>query len=79
MAVRIRRRNRIGQKLCAHPRCSIIISPRFLMCLEHWNAVPMPLRLKIWAALKQWQDDPSSAQRLITLQQLQAEAIALVS
>lgn len=71
--------NSRGHKLCGHPRCSVVISPRFLMCLQHWNAVPMPLRLQIWAALHAWTNDPSSAQKLTTLQQLQAEAIALVS
>lgn len=75
---RLSRANTLGQKLCAHPRCSIVIARRFLMCLEHWNQVPMPVRLRVWEALQAWQDEPSG-QRLVALQQVQAEAIALVS
>lgn len=66
-------------KTCAVETCSIVIASRFLMCLEHWHRVPQGLRLQIWAALSQWQNDPGSAARLATLRQLQAEAIAKVS
>lgn len=76
---RLGRGNILGQKLCAHPRCSVVIARRFLMCLTHWNRVPLPLRLQIWAAAQAWQNEPSNGQKLFALQQLQAEAIALVS
>lgn len=69
----------LGPKTCAVETCSIVIASRFLMCLEHWHRVPQGLRLQIWAALSQWQNDPGSAARLVTLQRLQAEAIAKVS
>jgi hypothetical protein len=77
--MRIHRNNTRGQKLCGHPRCSVVIARRFLMCLQHWHAVPMPLRLQIWAALKAWENDPGNGVKLNTLNALQAEAIRLVS
>lgn len=77
--MRIARYNAKGRKLCAQPLCPIEIGARFLMCLDHWNAVPRSLRLRIWAALDHWKNDPSDARKLHALQQLQAEAIALVS
>ena len=73
------RRNSMGQKLCLVKICPIIIRPQFLMCLDHWAAVPKPLRLQIHAALHQWLNDPGNAQKMTTLQRLQAEAKALVS
>lgn len=77
--MRIHRTNAQRQKLCAHPRCSVVIAHRFLMCLDHWNAVPKPLRMQIWAALTAWTNDPGNPRKLMDLQRLQGEAIALVS
>jgi hypothetical protein len=77
--VRIHRINAKQQKLCAVPRCSIVISRRFLMCLAHWSSVPKGLRLQIWAALTAWTNDPSNGAKLNKLNALQAEAIGLVS
>lgn len=79
MALRTHRTNVLRQKLCAHPRCSVVIAHRFLMCLTHWNEVPQPLRLQIWAALAAFERDMSDGTKLMTLQRLQGEAIRLVS
>lgn len=73
------RRNGLGQKLCLVRVCPVIIRSQFLMCVGHWAAVPKSLRLQIHAALRQWLDDPGNAQKMTTLQRLQAEARALVS
>lgn len=77
--MRLQRNNRIGQKLCAHPRCSVRIGLHFLMCLKHWSAVPKGARDRVWAALRAWQADPGNAERVIALEQAQAEAIRLVA
>lgn len=66
-------------KVCPHPRCSVVIDRRYLLCLEHWNAVPPSLRREILQALDAWRKDPSNADKLFTLQRKQHEAIGLVS
>lgn len=73
------RRNSLGRKLCLIEVCPVVIADYHLMCVTHWHAVPQPLRLKIFAALRQWTNDPSNADKLLTLQRLQGEAKALVS
>lgn len=65
--------------VCPHPRCSLVIDRRFLLCLAHWNAVPVTLRREIYQALDAWRKDPSDGTKLLALQRKQAEAIALVS
>lgn len=77
--MRLTRYNSRGDKLCSQRTCSTLINRRFLMCVTHWNAVPKELRLRIWAALRAFENAPSDGAKLHTLQQLQAEAIALVS
>lgn len=79
MAVRIHRVNADRQHLCAHLRCSVVIDRRFLMCLPHWQAVPVELRREILQAFSTWQQDPGNGEKLLTLQRKQAEAIGLVS
>jgi hypothetical protein len=74
-----RRTRIVNPKTCAVGKCSIVIASRFLMCLNHWDRVPRGLRLRVWAALSQWENDPSSAAKLETLRALQAEAITAVS
>lgn len=66
-------------KVCPHPRCSVVIDRRYLLCLTHWNAVPASLRREILQALDAWRNDPSDAQKLLALQRRQHEAIRLVS
>lgn len=66
-------------RVCPHPRCSVVIDRRYLLCLVHWNAVPATLRREILQALDAWRKDPGDAQKLLTLQRKQHEAIRLVS
>lgn len=66
-------------RTCPHPKCSIVIDRRFLLCLEHWLAVPVTLRREVRVAFDAWRNDQSNGQKLLTLQRKQAEAIALVS
>lgn len=66
-------------KVCPHPRCSVVIDRRYLLCLKHWNAVPATLRREILQALDAWRKDPSDAQKLLALQREQHEAIRLVN
>lgn len=75
----LKRTNHRGQKLCLITSCPVVIPDHHLMCAPHWRSVPQPLRLKIWAALRRWLDDPGDGQKLFALQQLQAEARGLVS
>ena len=75
----LRRTNSRGAKLCLVGTCSVVIAQYHLMCVRHWAAVPQPLRLKIWAALRRWTEDPGNGQKLHDLQMLQAEAKRLVS
>lgn len=80
VAVRHRRKTLPGTtKVCSHPPCSVVIDRRYLLCLTHWNAVPVSLRREILQALDAWRKDPGDAQKLLTLQRKQHEAIRLVS
>lgn len=66
-------------KVCPQTRCSVVIDRRYLLCLAHWNAVPATLRREILQALDAWRKDPGDAQKLLTLQRKQHEAIRLVN
>lgn len=66
-------------KICAHPRCRIVIDRRFLLCLPHWGHVPVTLRRELKQALDAWRKDPANGEKLFALQRKQSEAIALVS
>jgi hypothetical protein len=79
VAVKTTRTNVVGQRLCAIGTCSVIISPRFLMCVEHWHAVPLASRQRVNAAFSAWSKDKANADRIMNLRAAQAEAIALVS
>jgi hypothetical protein len=75
----VRRVSASRQHLCGHPRCSIVIDKRFLMCLPHWQAVPVSLRREVLQAFSAWRTDPGNGTKLLALQRKQAEAIRMVS
>lgn len=77
--MRLTRYNAVQQRLCAVGTCPVVIGDKFLMCLEHWHAVPMASRQRVNDAFRAWGRDKANADRVLNLQRAQAEAIALVS
>lgn len=47
---------------CHAVGCMVLVSPRLLMCLKHWNMVPRLQQARVWASYRRGQEvtkDPS--------------------
>ena len=41
---------------CHWPNCRAEVPPKLLMCLEHWQLLPKPIRYAVWAAYRPGQE-----------------------
>src|SRR5882672_9559716 len=62
---------------CHAANCNKIISPKLLMCLKHWNAVPKDLQKEVWKYYRHGQEgDKKPSLEYLVAQQAVVEAVA---
>jgi hypothetical protein len=48
---------------CHWPNCREEIPPKLLMCLEHWQLLPQPIRRAVWATYRLGQETDKNPSR----------------